>query len=140
MSTSWTSFRLAITSPAARRAWKALLWVGVAVTLFMALVPAPPKALTTGWDKSDHLGAFACLTVAGRLAWGGQVRRQVMLALALVGFGGMIEVLQMWVPQRQADWHDLLADTLGVVMGLMVCAMSSRLTRHSRNRSRSTDL
>lgn len=121
----WTSL---ITSAHARRWWKYLLWAGVALTLILALIPAPPKTLTTGWDKSDHLGAFGCLAVAARLAWGGGWRRYLLLLLCLVSFGGLIEILQMFVPQRHADWFDLLADTLGTLTGLLLAAFVSWLS------------
>lgn len=118
----WTSL---MTSARAKRWWMYLLWAGVALTLILALIPAPPKALSTGWDKSDHLGAFGCLAVAARLAWGGGFRRYLLLLACLVAFGGLIEVLQMFVPQRQADWFDLLADTLGTLTGLLLAALVS---------------
>ncbi|MEK0416723.1 MAG: hypothetical protein RI949_729 [Pseudomonadota bacterium] len=112
----WTSM---LTSPRAQRYWKVLLWMGVVVTLVLALVPTPPKALSTGWDKADHLGAFGCLAVAGSLAWGSGWRRSLWLGLTLVAFGGLIEILQSFIPYRQADWRDLLADSLGVLLGLV---------------------
>ena len=114
-------------APQARRWWKVLLWMLVGVTLTMALIPAPPKALSTGWDKSDHLGAFAALAVVGRLAWGRDLKVLVLLSVGLVGLGGLIEVLQLFVPQRQADWHDVVADALGVALGLCLGAILSWL-------------
>lgn len=121
----WTPL---ITSARAKRWWKLLLWAGVALTLILALVPAPPKALSTGWDKSDHLGAFGFLAVVGRLAWGGGLRRYLLLLLCLVAFGGLIEILQMFVPHRQADWFDLLADTAGTLLGLLLAALVAWLS------------
>ncbi len=102
----------------------------------MALIPAPPKALSTGWDKSDHLGAFAALALVGRLAWGRDLKVLTWLGAGLVALGGLIEVLQLFVPQRQADWHDVVADALGVALGLCVGAilswLSSRLTTSTK--------
>ena len=39
-----------------------------------------------------------------------------MLA-GLLTYGGMIEVLQSFTPDRMAEWADLLADTLGLALG-----------------------
>jgi VanZ family protein len=41
-------------------------------------------------------------------------------ALALVAYGGAIELLQRWVPGRSAEWGDLLADAIGVGLGWAV--------------------
>lgn len=121
-----------LTSPKARLGWKFALGLGIAFTLWMALIPAPPKSLSTGWDKSDHLGAFAVLAIAGRIAWGSKLRNQLALGAYLVALGILIEVMQMFVPLRQADWHDVVADALGVVLGLAIAFVLAKFSRATR--------
>jgi VanZ family protein len=41
----------------------------------------------------------------------------------LFGYGGLIEILQMSVPNRAAEWGDLLADTVGIATGAAVAAI-----------------
>ena len=105
------------------------LRVGAFVILLMviswlALSPHPPRDLSTGWDKSNHALAFAALMLAGRLCW---LRRPWALWLALLAYGGLIELLQTQVPGRDGEWPDLLADAVGLSLGWALDALLRRL-------------
>jgi VanZ family protein len=39
-----------------------------------------------------------------------------------VAFGGLIEVLQLFVPGRSSEWGDLLADSVGIAGGAVIAA------------------
>lgn len=105
-------------------AW--LLLVLIAVISYLALSPAPPKQMNLGWDKLNHLSAFATLALLGRLAW---PRRTLVVPLALLAYGAAIEVLQSQVPGRSGEWPDLLADALGLLLGSLASWALSRLLR-----------
>jgi VanZ family protein len=97
----------------------ALLAVAVA---YLALTPTPPHAIDTGWDKLNHFLAFGALGVSCCFS-GPRTRGWLLLtSLALLAFGGAIELLQMQVPGRDAEWGDLLADSIGITAAL--CAVS----------------
>ncbi len=66
-------------------------------------------------DKPLHMIAFAVLVLP--LGW---VRPRWFIPLGLVAlaYGGLIEVLQPYVG-RYGEWPDLLADGVGVVLGLI---------------------
>ena len=93
---------------------------------YLALTPTPPKAADLGWDKLNHFSAFGTLTVLGGLAWPGRLAR---LSLGLLAYGGLIEVLQTQVPGRSAEWADLLADGVGILLGLALLRLLRRLAR-----------
>jgi VanZ family protein len=103
----------------------------IGVSLLM-LLPRPPPSLDTGWDKANHLLAFAGPTVAGMAAlrrrdgW-----RAPALCLALLAWGGALELLQGLLPPRTADWADWAADGAGIFLGLAVCALAARLSRRA---------
>ncbi len=42
------------------------------------------------------------------------------IAIGLLAFGGLIEVLQGLVQYRMAEWYDIGADALGIVIGLLI--------------------
>lgn len=94
--------------------WRWTFWACLLAVLVLSLIPAPPKSLSTGWDKGNHLLAFAVSCVLGQVAYPG--RRSVVL-MGLVAYGALIEVLQSFTPQRQAEWVDWLADGLGILLG-----------------------
>ena len=99
------------------RLWRGLLMLMLGAVLYLALAPNPPQSGTLGWDKLNHVLAFVALGSVARL---GVVRPWPWIATALLGFGGLIELLQMLTPTRSAEWADLLADALGIAIGLML--------------------
>jgi len=105
-------------------AWLMLLLI--LVISWLALSPAPPKQMNLGWDKLNHLSAFATLGLLGRLAW---PRHTLVVPLALLAYGAAIEVLQSQVPGRSGEWPDLLADALGLLLGSLASWALSRLLR-----------
>ena len=101
----------------------------VGVTLLM-LVPRPPPAFDTGWDKLNHVLAFAGPCFAGLAAlrarrWGSGAP----LALALLAWGGALELLQTLLPPRGGDWSDLLADAVGIGLGALAYALAARCAK-----------
>lgn len=105
--------------------WRTALGLLTAVVLYFALMPHPPHALDTGWDKMNHALAFAALAVCSCFSGPATPRRLLLAGALLVAFGGMIELLQSQIPGRDAEWGDLLADTIGMVVG-MLSALSAR--------------
>lgn len=105
--------------------------VGVLMAVsYLALTPTPPKAADLGWDKLNHFSAFGTLMVLAGRVWPG---RWMLGALGLLAYGGLIELLQTQVPGRAAEWADLLADGIGILLGL---ALLAALRRLSTNRTR----
>jgi VanZ family protein len=111
------------TSPSARMCWRWLL-LGLAVMVsWLALSPAPPDGLDTGWDKLNHACAFAALTVAAIFALPRSRRSLWLLLAGLLCFGAAIEVAQSFTPTRNAEWGDLLADAVGMAAGVLVAML-----------------
>jgi len=108
------------TAPERRILWRVLLAVLLVVITWLALVPAPPKTITTGWDKSNHALAFASLAFSSVWAVWRRPRQWGWLVLALVSYGIAIEIAQSFLPPREADWHDVVADSVGIALGLLV--------------------
>ncbi|MGZ3255278.1 MAG: hypothetical protein ACXU68_00735 [Croceibacterium sp.] len=98
-------------------------WAAVLIAFTMAVLPHPPQVPV--WDKLQHMAAFFVITVLGRAAYH-EVSRKILLP-ALIGFGGLIELVQM-VPalHRDSDWHDLLADIVAVVGALAIASLLER--------------
>lgn len=91
--------------------------------LVLSLLPPDAPEVTTGWDKANHLLAFGTLAALGIRAW---PARPWHLALGLTAYGAAIEILQSLTSFRDPSWADLLADVLGIAIGL---ALSPRVIR-----------
>lgn len=107
------------TAPEHRALWRALLALLLAVITWLALSPAPPKTVDTGWDKANHLLAFASLAFTAVWALWQRPRQWGWLVLALLAYGVFIEIAQSFLPPREADWHDVVADGVGIALGLL---------------------
>lgn len=106
-------------APRTRR-WRLLFLLLAVAVAVLSLMPSPPQQAGLGWDKLDHLVAFAALALCAFLGWRGGRAARVAVLLLLLAYGGAIEVLQMQVPNRQAEWGDLLADALGIGLGAVL--------------------
>ncbi len=89
-------------------------WACVLALLVLSLMPPVPQLPTTGWDKSNHVLGFAVLMLLGSWVYPGHT----MAVLAgLLSYGVSIELLQSLTPYRFAEWADLLADGVGLLVG-----------------------
>ncbi len=118
-----------LTAPHHRRAWHIVLAALLLVISYLALSSAPPPKLDSGWDKLNHLLAFAALGFCGFMGAGAVRTRWVWGPLGLLGYGVLIELLQSQLPPRSADWRDVLADALGLAVGLALAASAQALAR-----------
>ena len=91
--------------------WSAAL--GVAVLSLMPIAYLPPQVFSL-WDKAQHALAFTALALLGLLAYPRQPWRMV---LALLAFGGAIDLAQAATGWRYGEWSDWLADAVGLAAG-----------------------
>jgi hypothetical protein len=98
----------------------------VAFLVSLAVLFTPGSDVPTGppgVDKAVHGLLFAVLALSGR--WAG-VRRPVLAGL-LVGYAAVSEVVQGLAPlDRSASVGDVLADVVGLLVGLAVWALLHR--------------
>ncbi len=118
---------LGLTSPAP---WRALFWIAALGVLVLSLLPTVSQLPTTGWDKSNHLLGFATLAVLVRLAYPAQA--PIMQMGSILAYGALIEVLQAMTPYRFAEWGDLLADGLGIVLGWSLISIGTKMMSNRR--------
>jgi VanZ family protein len=91
------------------------------------LLPSPSSLPTTGWDKTNHLLGFFLLSLLGLRAY---PSRAIVVLLGLLMYGGMIEVLQSFTPDRFAELADLIADGLGLIAGWVTDVLYRKLRKN----------
>lgn len=116
----------------AQRHWQMLLFVLIGVVCYLAVTPEPPRAADLGWDKLNHLTAFAALTFTGCLGFPGGRRVVFGVLPGMLALGGLIEVIQYFVPGRSSDWLDLGADAIGIACGAVLALSVMALARRAR--------
>lgn len=94
--------------------WRTVAWVLVLVTVVLSLLPQPPTLPNVfGWDKALHALAYLVLMWWFRSVYGSHWR----WPLFLFGLGVGLEVLQGLTGIRTPDFHDVIADGLGILTG-----------------------
>ena len=111
-----------VSKPLAWSWWRWAVVVGYMAAIF-AVSGGPGPRLPTGgqWDKVLHAGAYAAMSVLviwaltrGRLR-AATGRMLVVGVLIAAAYGATDELHQYFVPGRQADVADLLADAIGAI-------------------------
>ena len=102
--------------------WRWLLALAMLTLMALSLAPATTPLPSTGWDKTNHLLGFALLAFLGQRAFPG---RTVAVLCGLLAYGGLIEILQSFTPDRVAEMGDLLADGLGLLIGALAAQLLS---------------
>jgi VanZ family protein len=100
-------------------AWMAAIYYGAGMTQ----VPGPAAQVS---DTVLHMAGYAGLAAVTLRAvaggrWSGVTYRAMAVALAIATAHGIsVEVEQMFVPARQAEWRDVGNDVVGALAGLVV--------------------
>jgi VanZ family protein len=106
------------------RVWWVFGWLGLVITLVVSLMPSPFNESGAQTDKIVHLAGYGVL-----MFWWAQLipQRRWRLAIAVVLFGILIEWLQGFTPTRQTDALDVLANSIGMLLGWLVARLSPNL-------------
>lgn len=94
--------------------WACLL--GVVVLSLTPVQQLPPQVLNL-WDKAQHAGGFAVLTLLGLWAY---PQRAIKLLAAMLALGVGIELAQAATGWRYGDVADWVADAVGVAAAYTV--------------------
>ena len=102
-----------------RVGWSLIGWFGVALILYLSLMPHPPELDIEQGDKLQHMAAYAVL-----MGWWAQMgasdRANARIALIMLGLGIAIEFMQAATGYRTFSVADMVADALGIALGWML--------------------
>ena len=101
-------------------AWLLCGIIATCLGIYMALRPLGPSP--EGGDKAMHFWSYVAMSLWFAAIY--ERRHAWRVGLALFAFSGMIEVLQYLIPTgRSAEWGDMAANGLGILIGLAVSAL-----------------
>ncbi len=101
------------------------------VISYLAFSPAPVQIQMNNFDKINHLAAFATLSLVARFAF---KLTPWQITFWLLGYGALIEGIQSFIPNRFASGLDLLADLIGIGLGLLAYTLVAPLLNSARAR------
>lgn len=87
------------------------------VVAVVSVIPIDQPLPVQGADKFEHLLAYGAL-----MYWWGMVQPQRVRfwLIFLVLYGLALEGVQGLLPHRFMEWHDAVANVVGVVVGMIV--------------------
>lgn len=88
-------------------------WLAVGIVLALAKLPPIPLDISYT-DKIEHAVAFALMMLYAGMLF---PRDRRWAALGLLIYGIKVEMLQLLVPWRSAEWLDIAADAAGIGLG-----------------------
>jgi len=99
--------------------FKIMFYGCLAVVEFLATTTTVHiKIIESMWDKANHFIAFFVLYFLFSLAYN-HLSSFVRLIL-LLAFGIQIEIVQSFIKGREASFLDIVADSVGIVVGFFV--------------------
>jgi VanZ family protein len=104
-----------------KKLWWGVAWGLLALVFILSLVPMPPPPIDVprGFDKYEHILAYATLSAYfGQLCC--RLKSHLRCAFGLFCMGALLEVLQGLTWYRSPDVYDLAANTIGVIAGLLI--------------------
>ena len=97
-----------------RKNW--LLISSLLIVLIVTLMPGDGKVAGNYWDKVIHFAVFLFLSISicNKYIKSKKLIEILFFAIAL---GFSTEVIQQFIPGRNMDIYDAIADTIGVIIG-----------------------
>jgi len=108
------------------RPFQISLTLAAAITLYLAFAPGDDSAGDLLDDKVNHFLAFTTLSLLADFSFPRQ-RFGALKVVPLLAFGVFIEVVQYFLPYREASWYDMAADGVGIAAYGLLCPWLRRL-------------
>jgi hypothetical protein len=98
--------------------WRLIFFFVLCAVMTFALLPTSGTPGFTGQDKLIHLIVFSVLFFLGAKAYPGLISwKWLYLYLGLFSYGVLMELLQGQTSYRSMEAWDLVADSLGLIVG-----------------------
>lgn len=101
--------------------FKLSFFITFGVVEYLALIPQHIEAIEGFWDKQNHFIAFFVLTILLGLAYSHLAAIKKFGWLILMGF--QIETMQYFIPGRFFSLLDIIADSIGIVISIVMWKM-----------------
>ncbi|NQZ59268.1 MAG: VanZ family protein [Lentisphaeraceae bacterium] len=96
----------------------------------LSLTPLDNLPLVPGTDKAHHFIAYAALAFPTALR---RPKRWLVLITFFIFYSGLIELIQPYV-NRYGEWLDMLANTTGVLLGIILAAIMNAFYKREKEK------
>ena len=92
----------------------------VLLVIFLSLVPLPPGAGGNNMDKIVHASLYGIMGVLAYIAFN-TLGKRIIIFIFMFLLGVSLELLQIYIPGRDASLYDALANATGLVLSFLIC-------------------
>ena len=109
-----------------QKLWLLIGYALVTVVIYLSVTSSPPlpDVEVPYFDKVGHLLAYFIL-----MGWFAQIyhvkKQRLIFSLSFVALGVLMEFVQSFDPARMAEFADMVANTSGVVIALLITKISA---------------
>jgi VanZ family protein len=100
---------------------RVIAWILALLILLLSVVPARLRPETDIPHNLEHFAIFFVTGIAFACGYGQKV---LEVAIALIAFSGVIEIVQFYVPGRHARLSDFLVDAAALCIGVAVASFA----------------
>lgn len=95
-------------------------WLLAAAIVILSIVPPQLRPETNLPHNVEHFGIFFA---TGAMFTFGYSQQMLKLAALLIGFAGLVEIAQIFVPGRHARLCDFIVDASAVTIGIAIVSL-----------------
>ena len=110
-----------------RRILVALGWTWAGAIVWLSLTPSPPTIDIQSGDKLGHFMAYGALMSWFSFLYS-KAGTRLAYAAGFVAMGIGLEFVQGWLGYRTFEVFDMLANSIGVLLGLALALAMPRIT------------
>lgn len=105
--------------------WQLTFSIAIIITI-LSLYPVESLPSVPGTDKTHHFIAYGALAFPVALV---RPQKWLLIIIGFLGYSGAIELVQPFV-NRYAEWMDLAANSLGLILAILLSSIIRLLTIH----------
>lgn len=108
-----------------KKLWLAIGYALVLLVVYLSVSSKPPE-IELGFEFQDKI--FHALAYFSIMFWFAQIyhtkKQRFIIALLFVALGVSMEGIQSFDPKRYAEFNDMVANTFGVALGILLTKKS----------------
>jgi len=101
--------------------YRVAFFITLGVIEYLATTTQQIEIVSSMWDKANHFTAFFVLYILLSLAY--RNLSTTVKIVILLAFGIQIEIVQSFIDGRYFSMLDVLADTIGILLGIVGCKL-----------------
>lgn len=111
--------------------FRVYFFITLGVIEFLATTTLHIEVIESIWDKANHFSAFFVLYIL--LSFGFRSLSTLVKIALLLGFGLQIEIVQSFIDGRFFSLLDVVADSVGILIGIIILPLLRHFFELSRD-------